>query len=125
MKKILIVDDVPGWLRFHENNLRYLYKDEAVTDIAQSAKEALAKIEISVDEPYDVIYTDMQMESDFLPKLAGMWLIEQIQTFKEYANSKIVIISASPSIERIAKKYGVFYIPKTVIRNSDAEIYRV
>ena len=77
-----------------------------------------------IDTPYDVIFTDMQMESNFLPKLAGEWLIEQIQTFQEYKNTKIVIISASPNIEQIAKKYDVEYISKFVIRNSDAEIYR-
>lgn len=124
MKKILLVDDVAGWLRFHENNLRYLDIAEIQIDTAQSAKEALAKIEVSVDEPYDVIFTDLQMESDFLPKLAGMWLIEQIKMFKEYEKARIVIISASPMIERIAKKYGAEYLPKTVARNSDAQVYK-
>ncbi len=124
MIKILIVDDVPGWIRFHENNLKYLGIDNLQINTAQSAKEALSKIEVSIDEPYDVIFTDMQMESDFLPKLAGMWLIEQIKMFQEYKNTKIVIISASPDIERIAKKYGVEYLSKFNARNSDAEIYR-
>ena len=64
------------------------------------------------------------MESNFLPKLAGEWLIEQIQMLKEYKNTKIVIISASPDIERIAQKYNVEYLSKYVARNSDAEVYR-
>jgi hypothetical protein len=65
------------------------------------------------------------MESDFLPKLAGEWLVEQIKTYdKYYKNTKIIIVSASPNIERIAQKYKVLYIPKTVIRNAEAEIYR-
>ena len=122
MKKILIVDDVAGWIRFHENNLRYL-SDEFEIDSASCAKEALAKIEVSIDKPYDSIFTDLQMESDFLPKLAGVWLIEQIKTFKEYENTRIVIISASPSVELIAKKYGVEYISKFTVRNADAKIY--
>lgn len=124
MKKILIVDDVPGWVRFHRNNIEYLNIPDLKTECANSALDALSKVESSIDEPYDVIFTDLQMESNFLPKLAGVWLIEQIKTYKQYNKTKIVIISATPAIARIAEKYGVFYIPKTVVRNSDAEIYK-
>ena len=122
--KILIVDDVPGWVRFHQNNLEYLNIENLEIETAGSANEALAKLEVSVDKPYDVIFTDMQMESNYLPKLAGQWLIEQIQMFKEYNKTKVVIISASPNIELIAKKYGVSYLSKIKARNSDAEVYR-
>ena len=122
--KILIVDDVPGWIKFHQTNIEYLNIKNLEIDTAISANEALNKIEVSLDEPYDVIFTDLQMESNYLPKLAGEWLIEQIQMFREYKNTKIVIISASPSIELIAKKYGVKYLSKFKARNSDAEVYR-
>ncbi len=122
--KILVVDDVPGWLRFHRNNLEYLNMENLQIDTALNAAEALSKAETEIDEPYDVIFTDMQMESNYLPKLAGEWLIEQIQMFREYKNTKIVIISASTSIELIAKKYGVKYLSKFKARNSDAEVYR-
>lgn len=122
--RVLIVDDVPGWIRFHKNNLEYLNIPNLEIDTADSALQALSKVEVSIDNPYDVIFTDMQMEGNFLPKLAGEWLIEQIQMMKEYKNTKIVIISASPSINLIAQKYGVEYISKYIIRNSDAEIYR-
>ena len=65
------------------------------------------------------------MESDFLPYLAGEWLVKQIKTYdKYYKNTKIVIVSATPSIELIAKRNDVLYIPKTVIRNAEAEIYK-
>lgn len=124
MKKILIVDDVPGWIRFHVNNINYLGVQDLVIDTASCAIEGVSKIEASIDEPYDVIFTDLQMESNFLPKLAGQWFVEQIKTYKEYNNSKIVIVSASPSIRFIAENLGVLYLPKTVARNSDAEIYR-
>ena len=125
MKKVLIVDDVPGWVRFHKTNIEYLSIPNLEIDCAYCAREALAKIESSIDNPYSVIFTDLQMESDFLPKLAGQWLIEQIKTYsKYYADSKIVIISASPSIKNIAEKYGVLYLPKGIVRNSDAEIYK-
>ena len=122
--RMLIVDDVPGWVRFHRNNLEYLNITNLEIDTANSALQALSKVEVSIDNPYDVIFTDMQMESNFLPKLAGEWLIEQIQMMKEYKNTKIVIISASPSINLIAQKYGVEYVSKYIVRNSDAEIYR-
>ena len=66
------------------------------------------------------------MESDFLPKPAGEWLVEQIKTYdKYYKDTKIVIVSASSNISLIAKKHGVLYVPKTVIRNSEAEIYKI
>lgn len=122
--RVLIVDDVPGWIRFHKNNLEYLNIPNLGIDTADSALQALSKVEVSIDNPYDVIFTDMQMEGNFLPKLAGEWLIEQIQMLNEYKSTKIVIISASPSINLIAQKYGVEYVSKYIIRNSDAEIYR-
>lgn len=124
MKRILIVDDVPGWVRFHEQNIRHLNIPNIEIDTAISAREALSKLEVSIDNPYDVIFTDLQMESDFLPKYAGEWLIEQIKTFKEYNSTKIVIISASPNIRIIAERNLVLYLSKTIARNADSESYR-
>lgn len=124
MKRILIVDDVPGWIRFHKNNIEYLNLPDLDIDTANSANEALSKIEAAIDEPFDIIFTDLQMESNYLPMLAGEWLVQQIKTYKEYKNTKIVIVSASPSIQRIAERNDVLYLPKTIARNSDAEIYK-
>lgn len=124
MKRILIVDDVPGWVRFHEQNIRHLNIQNIEIDTANSAREALSKLEVSIDNPYDVIFTDLQMESDFLPKYAGEWLIEQIKTFKEYNSTKIVIISASPNIRIIAERNQVLYLSKTIARNTASESYR-
>lgn len=124
MKRILIVDDVPGWIRFHKNNIEYLNLPDLDIDTANSANEALSKIEASIDEPFDIIFTDLQMESNYLPMLAGEWLVQQIKTYKEYKNTKIVIVSTSPSIQRIAERNDVLYLPKTIARNSDAEIYK-
>ena len=124
MKRILIVDDVPGWVRFHEQNIRHLNIPNIEIDTAISAREALSKLEESIDNPYDVIFTDLQMESDFLPKYAGEWLIEQIKTFKEYNSTKIVIISASPNIRIIAERNQALYLSKTIARNADSESYR-
>jgi CheY-like chemotaxis protein len=125
MKKILIVDDVAGWIRFHKTNIEYLNMPDIEIETATSAKEGVSKIEASIDTPFDVIFTDLQMESDFLPKSAGEWFIEQIKTYsKYYKNTKIVIISASANIDKIAQKYNVSCLPKAVVRNSEAEIYR-
>jgi len=123
MKKVLIVDDVPGWVRFHKNNIEYLKGVEI--DCAYSASEAFGKIQASIDNPYNIIFTDLQMESDYLPKLAGEWLIEQIKTYdKYYKDTKIVIISASPGIEKIARQNNVLFLKKSAARNSDTKIYR-
>ena len=124
MKRILIVDDVPGWVRFHEQNIRHLNIPNIEIDTANSAREALSKLEVSIDNPYDVIFTDLQMESDFLPKYAGEWLIEQIKTFKEYNSTKIVIISASPNIRIIAERNPAPPPPPPIARNADSESYR-
>ena len=124
MKKVLIVDDVPGWVRFHQKNIEYLNVANLQIDTAYSAREAVNKIEASIDNPYYAIFTDLQMESDFLPKSAGEWFVEQIKTYdKYYKNTKIIIVSASPSIRKIAEYYNVAYIPKSVIRNAEAKIY--
>ena len=124
MNKVLIVDDVPGWVRFHKSKLDYLEENFEI-DVAYSAKEGLAKIECSLDNPYTTIFTDLQMEGDFLPKLAGEWFIEQIKMFEEYNNTKIVIISASPNIQRIAKRLEVECFPKLKARNSTADDYKI
>lgn len=55
MKRILIVDDVSGWVRFHEQNIRHLNIPNIEIDTAISAREALSKLEVSIDNPYDVI----------------------------------------------------------------------
>ena len=122
--KILIVDHSTNWRRFHRNNLKYLGINDSDITSADCAYDALSKIETSIDNPYDVILTDLQMESNFLPKLAGEWLVEQIQTFDEYKNAKITIISACEDIKYIARKLKVNYIPKPKLINSDAQIYK-
>lgn len=112
MKKILIVDDSPNWVKYHESAIITLLKDNLIIEKAYSAKEGVEKITASIDEPYDVILTDMQMETDFLPFYAGEWFIKQVQFFKEYNDTKIIIISAASNIKQIAGKYEVDYIPK-------------
>ncbi len=119
-KRILIVDDSEKWVQYHKTALSMLFKDNFIIETANSAREGVDKLMFSLNEPYDIILTDMQMEPDFLPLLAGEWFIKQIQMFKEYKNTKVVIISASPDIKSIAEKYGVDYIPKYNCRNENA-----
>lgn len=112
MKKILIVDDSSKWVSYHKEVIEEIFANEVTIDVAYSANQALEKITASIDEPYDIILTDMQMEPDFIPLYAGEWFIKQVQFFNEYKNTKIIIISATSNIKQIAEKYGVDYIPK-------------
>ena len=58
------------------------------------------------------------MENCYEDKLAGEWLVEQIQLIKQYFKSKIIIISSMPNIEMIAKEHNVECISKNIlIRN--------
>ena len=111
-KRILIVDDSPKWVMYHESALREIFKDNIEIETANSAKEGVERLMVSIDAPYDFILTDMQMESDFLPLYAGEWFIKQIKFFKEYKNTKIIIISAAGNIRQIAENYNTDYIPK-------------
>lgn len=120
--KILIVDDSEKWRMFHETAVREILGDNVIIHTADCAKQGVERLTASVDAPYDVIFTDMQMESDFLPLLAGEWFIKQIKFFKEFKNTKIIIISAAINVNRIAEKYSVDYIPK--YRCNNLEEYR-
>ena len=120
MKKILIVDDSQNWLNYHSFAIKELYDNEYQIDTANSAHRGIAKITSNIDTPYDIILTDMQMEIDFLPLYAGEWFIRELQMFKEYQNSRIIIISATSNIKQIAEKYSVEYLPKYMCKTLDA-----
>lgn len=109
--KILIVDDSSKWITYHKSAIEQIFSDARI-DTAQSAKDGADKLIFSINEPYDVILTDMQMEPDFLPLFAGEWFIKQIQFFKEYKNTKIIAVSAAENLKHIAEKYRVDYLPK-------------
>lgn len=114
--KILVVDDVAGWRNYHSSILAELFTDVEIIQ-AESAREAYDKLLEYNDAPFDIILTDLQMESDFEPKYAGEWFIEQIKTFKNYYKTRIVIISAAYNINVIADNFGVNYIRKSTARN--------
>lgn len=123
MKHYLIVDDSPSWIKFHYDNLKALYGDEIEIDKAYSAKEGYDWVYNYIENPYDVIITDLSMEYDFAPKFAGEWLVEQIQLLKSYYKTKIIIISGSMQIKNIAEGLGTDYVPKSVIAN-DRTVYQ-
>ena len=118
MKKCLVVDDQNGWRKYNSEVLYELYGTDVSVDTADSAAEGYSLIIENNNEPYDVIITDLQMESDYEPKLAGEWLVEQIQLMSGYYKTQIVIISASYKLNRIADNLGVLYIPKSVAMHS-------
>lgn len=113
MKKILIVDDQSGWRDFNTNTVYDVLGSDVVIDTASSAKEGYEKLLESKDSPYNYLLTDMQMETDYAPKMAGEWLIEQVQNLTFCYGTKIIIISAAASIRHIAKAYSVDCIPKS------------
>lgn len=116
MKKILIVDDSQKWVEYHQKIVLELFGNDVNITTANSAREGYDYVFLNIDEPFDIILTDMQMETDFAPLYAGEWLIRQIQSFKEYLNTRIIIISATYNIRLIAEKYGVLCIPKADCR---------
>lgn len=110
MKRVLIVDDVNGWVKFNSDVIKELFGDvEIVT--ANSASEAYDILLQGLD--FDIVITDLQMEETFSPKYAGEWLVEQIRTFNRYNSTKVVMISASYNIRQIANSLGVECIPKS------------
>lgn len=113
MKKILIVDDQSGWRDFNTNTVYDVLGSDVVIDTASSASEGYEKLLESKGDPYDYLLTDMQMETDYAPKMAGEWLIEQAQNLSFCYGTKIIIISAAARIRHIAKVYGVECIPKS------------
>lgn len=111
MKKILVVDDSRSWVDYHKSMLENIYGEEFTVETAISARSGYDMIYNNLKNPYSLIITDLQMEMD-LPKLAGEWLVEQIQKMKEYVNTPIIMISAMYNIRQVAQNYNVNCLPK-------------
>ena len=118
MMKILIVDDQAVWRKFHANAIYEIFGKDIILDTADSGQEGYSKILENKNAPYDFILTDMQMESDYLPKMAGEWFIEQVQQLSAYYKTRIIIISAAPMLKYIADTYKVDFIPKRIAAHS-------
>ncbi len=117
-KRILIIDDTKSWLLFHKDLIQQLYGDLFEITLANSANEALNIIRHNINNPFSLILTDLQMEMDYEPKLAGEWLVENIKNLQGYASVPIVIISAMYNIEHIARKLNVECISKNLLINN-------
>ena len=120
MLKVLIVDDSEGWRIFNKNSLIRIFGEENLSlTFANSATEGSAKIMFSSVNPFDLIITDLQMESDYAPMSAGEWFVSQVQSFPEYFKSKILIISAMYNIEMVAESLNVDFLSKRMLISSD------
>lgn len=113
MKKILVVDDMSGWRDFNTNAVYEILGENASVEEASSAEEAYTKILENSSKPYDFVITDLQMENNYEPKYAGEWLVEQIKTLPKYYRTRIIMVSASYNIRKIAENLGVDCIPKS------------
>lgn len=118
MKKVLVVDDQLGWRNFNSGVVYEILGKDVILDMAENAQEGYSKLLENKNAPYDYVLTDMQMETDYLPLMAGEWLIEQLQTISSFYKTKVIIISASPNIKHIVEKYNVFYLPKRIASTS-------
>lgn len=114
-KKILIVDDTRSWQIFHKDLIQQLYGDMFEFHYASSAREGYQLVLQNADSPFDIILTDLQMEFDYEPKLAGEWLVENIKNIYSYSSTHIVIISGMYNIETIAKQLNVECISKSIL----------
>ena len=123
MKHVLIVDDSQSWNNFHYQHLKEIYGEDIEIDRAYTARDGYDWVHNYIDNPYDLIITDLSMEYDFAPKFAGEWLIEQIQLLKQYYKTKIIIVSGSLNIKSIAENFGIDYIPKAKLVN-DVTAYK-
>ena len=81
MKHALVVDDSQSWNNYHCQNLAQIYGEELEIDRAYTAREGYDWVYNYVENPYDLIITDLSMESDFAPKFAGEWFVEVLELF--------------------------------------------
>ena len=87
MLKILIVDDSSGWRNFNKTAIENIFSNQEIEIIlAESAKDGYDKLLFSQDKPFDLIITDLQMESDFTPMIAGEWFVRQVKNFPKFVS---------------------------------------
>src|SRR5574344_2547777 len=117
IEKILVVDDAAGWRNFHTQSIKDIFKGKYYVETANSAREGYDKVYNNMNFPYKLIISDLQMELDFEPKLAGEWFAEQVKMLSAYKNTPLILISATYNIKMIAENLGVFFLPKRVAVN--------
>ena len=116
MIRVLVADDSTGWRNFHQKMLSEISEEFEIT-VCEWARDAYDMVFQNIKTPFDLIITDLQMESDFLPLYAGEWLTERVQELSSYNNTPIIMISATYNIKNIADNYGVECLPKSVAVN--------
>lgn len=119
MLKILAVDDMQQWRNYHTEALSVILKAVPYELIlAESATSALEIINENIDSKFDLIISDLQMESTFEPEYAGEWLIRNIQNIKQYHLTPKIIVSAAYNVKFIAEQLNVHYLSKpSIIHN--------
>jgi len=111
--KILIVEDSPEWIKFHINLLsELLEQDSYEINFEMTARAGFNKIIKNAETRYDLIISDLEMEEIQEESYAGSWFVRNILKREECKNSKIIIISGSPDIQKVAKEFNVDFIPK-------------
>lgn len=115
MLKILIVDDNQGWRNFNKSSIEAIFGDEAEITLAESARDGYDKVMFAGKEKFDLIISDLQMESDFAPVIAGEWFVRQVLTFPRYKTSEILLVSAMYNIEMISDMLGVDCLSKRLL----------
>ena len=120
MKKILVVDDMENWRKYHLARLNEIFGQEVKLEVADCAKSAYDMVYNNINSPYDLILSDLQMEMDFEPDFAGEWFVKRVKELSQYYRTRIFIVSASYDIKRIADNLGVSFIRKaTAIQHPD------
>ena len=112
--RVLSVDDSFDWLKIHAQTISRVFGEDTEIISACSATEALNIYkENYIEKPFDIVITDLQMESDFEPLLAGELLIKEIRNLN--LKQKILIVSSTYNIDQIASLNHVDYISKRTI----------
>lgn len=121
VKRILIAEDTPEWQKFHSSLLKTYDKFQLEFDIAPDARAALELAQKSIDNPYDLILSDLQMESDFHPLMAGEWFVKEVKNIPQYSMVTVVLVTAAYNIAFIAHTLGAGYLSKrTLVSNPDS-----
>jgi YesN/AraC family two-component response regulator len=109
--KILIVDDYPEWLNNHKTLLEQLFgEDFFEIHTADNGKNGFNK---AVQNSYDLIITDLEMEKNLGEPYAGSWLIKSLLSKEQCINTKFLIISGAYNIWDVANSLKVGYIAKS------------
>ncbi len=115
--RILIVDDICDWLNHHAGLIKTFYGLDTLEIVcASSAQSALEKIMAS-EQPFDLLLTDLEMESIANENYAGAWLVKNMKVHQDKVKN-ILIISGSYDIKEVADSLNVDFIPKDLLMNN-------